>query len=114
MCGLCLTTYHDPSGHIATDVHLEAMAEASIREWIALPASDQSALGFAKQIARLERVYSYDDWRRSIGLPDTDETLLVYRRMSWVWIKAIGLPDYEDRLAYAREALELELKGGKA
>lgn len=94
-------------------MHLEAMADESVREWLALPTLDPNAVGFAKQIARIEHYhFDYLAWRRSMGLPDTDETSLIHRRISWIWLRATAESDFEDRMAYARKTFRLELGEG--
>jgi hypothetical protein len=116
VCAVCLTHsvsrgwagYNDEAIHVATDSHLEAMAVETVREWAAMPPLDPVSVGIAKQIARMEVSYGFDDWRRAMGLPDDAATLVISRRISAVWIKAIGLPDYEERMAYARKLIEIE------
>lgn len=110
ICTVCQRRYANPTTHVTTDAHLLAMADESVREWLALPANDPNAIAFAKQIARLEALYdSYDDWCRAMGLPDTTETLVVFRRISAIWIKAIGTPDYARRMSYPRALIDIEL-----
>lgn len=102
--------YTDEASHVTTELHLEAMADESVREWLALPSTHPDAIAFAKQIARMEHFYySYDDWRRAMGLPDTPETLVISRRISAIWIRAIGEADYELRMAYARALIAVDL-----
>lgn len=109
ICALCARPYTDAASHVETDVHLEAMADTDVRDWLALPPTDPTAVAFAKQIARLEHFYdNYRDWVAAMGLPDTPETFLINRRIAWIWIKAQGVPDYEQRMRYARKVIELE------
>lgn len=104
--------YTDEASHVQTDAHLEAMAAETVREWLALPPLHPTAIGIAKQIARIEFFYgNYDAWREAMALPDTPEALLINRRIAAIWIAAIGAPRFEERMAYARKLIEVEQKG---
>jgi len=112
ICGLCRRRFTNETSHVATDVHLEAMADQSVREWLALPDFDPVAVAFTKQFARMEfYAGQLDKWCQAMDLPDDAETLLVARRISWCWVKAIGTEAFERRMAYARKVIELEITG---
>src|SRR5512143_1756698 len=119
ICVVCHRRYRDETSHVATDIHLEAMADETVREWIARSPNDPVSIDFARQIARLEFYYdSPANWRASMSLPDTPETELLARRIRWCWIKAMGLEDFDERMRFARvafrlEALGLVMKGAK-
>lgn len=112
VCITCRFRYTDEARHVTTDVHLEAMADESVREWLALSPFDAEAVRFAKQLARLAR-YAGDfaAWCAALGLDDNDESLLLNRRISWCWIKSIGLPGVDERMAYAETIIRLEAEG---
>jgi hypothetical protein len=112
VCVVCRRRYTDEDRHVASDAHLEAMADQTVEEWSALPPYDPTAVGIAKQIARMEYFgEDYDGWRRAMGLPDTPETLLINRRISAVWIRSLRMPDWNERMEYARKVIRLEIEG---
>lgn len=124
ICTICLSepvasrwaTYTDEASHVLTDLHLEAMATETVRDWAARPPFDPDAVGLAKQLARLELFYGdYQAWLDDMGLPDNDESFALSKRLGAVWIKAIVVPGYEKRMTYARKLIEAEhdlQKGG--
>lgn len=113
ICTLCGYRYTDEGRHVASIAHLEAMAAQTVEEWAALSPADPIAINLARQMARLEYFYyDYDDWRRAMALPDTPDTLVIYRRLSAIWVRAIGyLPGFEGQMKLARESIRLEVEG---
>lgn len=113
VCAVCGSRFTDDARHVATDIHLEAMALDTVRDWAAMPVGSPESIAIARQIARLEVFWDdYRAWCAAMLLdPTSDDALLINRRISAVWIKAIAMIDFEERMAPGRRRIEIEIHG---